>query len=95
MAKKKEVSREIQELKKEVEEGKTVIGTKVVLEGLRKGLLGKIYLSNNYPEKDKAELEAYAEMGKVPIVVLDISNDELGAVCKKYYFISVLGVKKR
>lgn len=92
---KKEISREILDLKKELEEGRAVMGTKVVRKELGKNLLSKIYLSSNCPEKDGGELRAYAEMSKVPIVVLAISNEELGVMCKKYHSISVLGIKKK
>lgn len=95
MAEKKEISKEILGLKKEIEEGKIVIGKEAVLKNLKDNKLEKIYFANNCPEKMKGEINYYQGLVKIPAAVLEISNEELGVLCKKHFFISVLGVKKK
>ncbi len=94
MAKKKEISKEILNLKKELEEGVVIIGIKSVLKNLKTGKLSKLYTANNLSEEMKEEVKQYSGLAKVPVVVLEMDNEELGSLCKKHFFISVLGVKK-
>jgi len=94
MAKKKEVSKTILDLKREITESKIIIGKEVVLKNLRDGKLSKVYLAGNCSEKIKVDIEYYSGLTKVPVVLLGMDNEELGVFCKKHYFISVLGVKK-
>lgn len=93
MAKKKEISKKLQELKKEID--KAAIGTKIVLKNLKDKKLSKIYLASNCPENTKKDIESYSRLVSVPIVILDVNNEELGVFCKKHFFISVLGIKKK
>ncbi|MBT4651509.1 50S ribosomal protein L30 [Candidatus Woesearchaeota archaeon] len=94
MAKKKETTQELAELRKELQDGKLVFGKDSTIKRLKEGILGKIYVANNCPEDIKLDLEHYAELVSVPVVELTFDNEELGSVCKKHFFISVLGVKK-
>ena len=93
MAKRK-VSKELSELKKELEEGKMILGMDSVTKSLKKGRLGKVYLSSNCPEKFRKDVDYYAGLAQVPVIVLDIDNEEIGVMCKKHFFVSVLGVKR-
>ncbi len=95
MAKKKEVSKEILGLKKEITEGKVILGTKSVLKNLKIGLLSKVYLASNCPPQVKKDIAYYAGLVKLPVVVLKLDNEGLSVLCKKHFFISVLGVKRR
>lgn len=95
MAKKKEISKDILELKGELEKDSVCIGTKEVLRELRSGNLNKIYLASNCPSEIKKDIEHYVTLSKVPVVFLKINNEELGGICKKHFFISVLGIKKK
>ena len=95
MAKRKELSKELLELKKEITDGKLVVGFKTVLKQLQADALNRVYLAQNCPADTKAELERFLGLGKTPLVVLGMDNEELGAFCKKNFFISVLGVKKK
>ena len=95
MAKKKEISPEIQDLKKEFEEKRVVLGTKQSLKSLKDGLLSKVYLAKNCPSDVKDDVVYNAGLVNVPVVALKLDNEEIGSLCKKQFFISVLGVKKR
>ena len=92
MAKKKEVSEEIKLLKSKVQENKAVIGFETVLKQLKKGKLSQIFLANNCPEKTRGDISHYAKLIDVPLVNLGINNEELGVLCKKNFFISVMGI---
>ncbi|MBR9683017.1 50S ribosomal protein L30 [Candidatus Woesearchaeota archaeon] len=94
MAKKKEISKEITDLKKELVDDKVLVGKDVVLKNLKNEKLSKIYLASNCPEKTIADIKYYSDLAKVPIVALKLNNEELGVFCKKHFFISVLGIKK-
>ena len=94
MAKKKEGSKEIMDLKKELEDKRVIPGTKQSLKSLKDGSLVKIYLANNCPADVKADVVYNAGLMNVPVVVLKQDNEEMGSLCKKHFFISVLGVKK-
>lgn len=95
MAKKKEISKEILDLKKGLAEGKAVVGAKTVLRDLKDDKLGKIYLASNCPKEIEEDIRHYSDLVKVPVIVLDVDNEEIGVLCKKHFFISVLGIKKR
>jgi large subunit ribosomal protein L30e len=82
----------IQELKKELNTDKILIGTDRTLKSLKQGNVIKVYLSNNVAEEVKQDIEYYAGLSKVELVSLPFPNDELGAVCKKPFSISVVGL---
>tara|TARA_Y100000310_G_C20528754_1_gene737404 strand:+ start:515 stop:802 length:288 start_codon:yes stop_codon:yes gene_type:complete len=95
MAKKKEISPEILELKKELEDKRAVLGTRQSLKSLKDGLLSKIYLAKNCPAAVKDDVIYNAGLVNVPVIVLKQDNEDLGSLCKKQFFVSVLGIKKR
>ena len=95
MAKKKEVSPEIMDLKKELEDKRVIFGTKQSLKSLKDGLLSKVYLTRNCQPAVKEDIIYNAGLVNVPVVMMKIDNEELGSLCKKHFFVSVLGVKKR
>ncbi len=92
MAKKKEVSEEVKLLKSKVQDNKAVIGLETVLKQLKCGALSQVFLASNCPAKTKEDILHYANMVKVSIVELKLNNEELGILCKKNFFISVMGI---
>ncbi len=82
---------EMKELKAKVEAGKAVVGKEQVLKQLRAKSLSKVYLASNCPKNMKADVSYYAALAKIPLVELELNNEELGVFCKKNFFISVLG----
>jgi len=85
---------ESNDIKKELKTRKIVIGTKEVMKNLKLNKIEKIYLASNCNDNSKKELEYYSKLLKIPIIMLKQPNDELGLICKKQYFISMLGVLK-
>ncbi len=92
MAKRKEISEELKELRLMLQENRLVIGSQRVIKLLHLGKLSKIFLANNVEQERLAQLTHQAKLAKVEVVTLNFSNEELGVFCKKNYFISVAGV---
>lgn len=84
----------IDEIKKNLKTKNLLIGTSVVMKNLRKGKLAKIFLSENCPENLKKDIMHHVDITKIEVEQLNIPNDELGVVCKKSFFISVIGLLK-
>ncbi|MCX8147614.1 MAG: ribosomal L7Ae/L30e/S12e/Gadd45 family protein [Candidatus Woesearchaeota archaeon] len=82
------------DIKKLVKEKKVYIGTRQTLKGLKTGKVSKVFLASNCPISTRETVMRYAKMSNVPVEVLKIPNDELGIICMKRYFISVMSVKK-
>ena len=84
---------ELKMLKVRVTEKKVIIGARSVLRALRTGSIGTIYLAKNCQAKMADDIKAYAALVSVPIVQLDMDNEEFGVFCKKNYFISALALR--
>ncbi len=82
----------IAEIKKYSEEKKLVLGQKEVVKALRNKKLAKVYLASNCPDLAKKQIERYGQLANVPVEAVEKSNEELGILCKKPFFVSVLGV---
>jgi large subunit ribosomal protein L30e len=94
MAVKKEIDKNIEDIKKILKGKKIVFGTKVSVKMLRSGNLAKIYLSSNAPAELCGDVEQYAKLSGTEVVRLNYPNSELGALCKRPYSVSVIGVRK-
>lgn len=81
---------ELTEVRTALKNDKIVIGTERVIKGVRAGTVAKVFFSNNAPEEIREDIARYAETAKIPIVELEVPNDELGVICKKKFHISVL-----
>ncbi len=92
MAKKKELSEELKLLKDKVKEGKAVVGTERVIKALKTGNLIKVFLASNTSEDAKETVEHYANLANISTIILGLDNEELGVLCKKNFFISVVGI---
>lgn len=84
---------EINELKKEIQNQQVVVGSERVLKLLQGKGLKKIYLAKNCPAKLHQDVEQRAKLAGVPLIELPQTNEELGVLCKKNFFVSVLGTR--
>ncbi|MBD3313446.1 hypothetical protein GF345_03320 [Candidatus Woesearchaeota archaeon] len=84
----------MEDIKKLVKEDRVFIGEDQTLKNLRSGNVSKIMLASNCPAEMKETIERYAGMAGVDVEQLDVPNDELGIMCRKQFFISVISVKK-
>ncbi|MBR9676673.1 50S ribosomal protein L30 [Candidatus Woesearchaeota archaeon] len=84
----------IEEIKKNLKTKKLVIGTDSTIKNLRLSKLSKVFLSRNAPKNVISEIEAAAKLTNTSVEQLNVDSDELGAVCKKSFNISILGLLK-
>ena len=82
----------MKDLKEALKEKKVVMGTKSTLRLLKIGKLKKVYTASNCPENIKDDVSHYAKISNIEVVDLKENNEELGTLCKKSFFISVLGI---
>lgn len=94
MPKKQVVDKDIEEIKKLLKTKKLVIGTERTIKNIRLGKTDTVYLSANCPEKVEENINYYKKISDFKVIKLEQPNDELGAVCKKPFLISVLSVLK-
>ena len=93
MAEKKESTEELlKSLHSLAQARKLVIGSDRVLKELRKGNLKRVLIAKNCPIQQKQDLIHYAALTKVPMVALEQNNEELGVLCKKNFFVAVVGI---
>jgi ribosomal protein L30E len=77
-----------------LKENKNIIFSKDQnLKLLREGKLSEIFLADNFPSKTL--FENIAKMTDTKVNILKQKNDEIGALCKKPYAISIIGLKKK
>jgi large subunit ribosomal protein L30e len=84
----------IDEISKNLQSKKLVIGTDRTIKSLKLGKLKKVFASANVPADLMADLEHYTNIAKTELVKLDVPSDDLGTLCKKPFSISVLGLLK-
>jgi len=84
----------INEIRKALKEKKIIIGTENTLKNLKLGKLEKVYITKNCPEGKKKNINYYSKLGKVKVVNLKYTNEELGIICKKPFSISIASLKK-
>lgn len=77
-----------------VEEDEAFIGTEETIKNLKKGDVKKVFMSLNVPKDIEEDIEYYSEDQDVEIIDLDLSNKELGTICRKPFSISVLSMSK-
>lgn len=94
MAQKNESRQEIEDLKDLMVAGKLVIGTDRAIKGLKDGTIARLYLARKSPAKVVEDIEHYSKMSGCEVIQLDITNEELGVICKKPFLISVVSVFK-
>jgi len=82
----------IDEIKKGLKDKKAVIGTARSLKALKLGKVKKVFITSNCPASVKKDIKYYAKLSNVEVVQLKQPNDELGALCKKPFSISVISL---
>lgn len=85
----------LSEVRQALHAGTAVVGTELVLKRLRSGRLVKVFLAKNCPAPVRADIEQYAALGSIPVTLLPIDNEEFGIVCKKNFFVAVLGISRK
>ncbi len=92
MAKKTDTNEDLRSLKKALQEGKAILGTERVEKALNAKTLAGVYLAKNCPADVEESLRHYASLANIPVVSLELDNEELGVFCKKNFFVAVAGI---
>ncbi len=80
-----------EEIKKALNDKNITIGSDSVLKMAKIGRLKKVLVAKNCKIEVLKDLEYYARLNKFELIRLNENNEELGVICKKPFFISVLG----
>lgn len=83
-----------EEIRKSLTTKKLIIGSDETLKNIRKGKIAKVYVASNCSDEILRDLKRYSKISGFELLETKISNEELGAVCKKPFNISVLGLLK-
>ncbi|MBD3318361.1 50S ribosomal protein L30 [Candidatus Woesearchaeota archaeon] len=81
-----------EEIRNLFKDGKLVIGTDRVLKGVREGTITKVIAAKNCPEETLKELAHYKKLTTIDIEHSDLTNEQLGVLCKKRFSIALIGV---
>ena len=92
MAAKTESVKQILEIKELVNSGNAIIGNNKVLNAIKNGNVQRVLLAKNAPEELKSDAKYYANLANIEFVELEQDNEELGVICKKNFFIAIIGV---
>ena len=84
----------MEEIKKGLKDGKLIIGTKRTIKAIRKDEVSKIFLANNCPESIVEDIEHYCKITNTLVEKVAANCDELGSICKKPFYVSVVGIHK-
>ena len=82
------------EIKKILKAGNVIIGTERTIKNLKLGKIQKVLMSSNCPANVEKDINYYAGLSGAEAHKLDFPNDELSVLCKKPFYISVLGILK-
>lgn len=91
-ATKTESMKQVLEIKELVNSGKTIIGNNQVISALKDGKVTRVLLAKNAPQEIRDDAKYYAKLNDVEYVELEQDNEELGVICKKNFFIAIIGV---
>lgn len=73
---------------------KIVLGSKRTIKYLKLGKISKVFLSKNAPEEIREDIKYYSKLGNIEVEELELNNEELGAILKKPFKVSVLSILK-
>ena len=82
------------DLKKLIREGNIILGTDVVLKRLKKGEISTVFVAKNCPAEVLVQLEHYHKVSTFELEKTELTNKELGVLCKKPFSIVLIGVPK-
>ena len=78
------------EIKKLLGSKNLIVGTGETIKGLRKNKVKKVWLSSNVPNSIQKDIQKYTILNNVKLHKLKIPNDELGIICKKQFYVSIV-----
>jgi large subunit ribosomal protein L30e len=72
--------------------GSIEYGVRRVVKLVLRGNVKLVVIAKNTPPEVKRDLEYYAKLGNIPIIVFDGTNIELGAIIGRPHSVSVLAI---
>jgi ribosomal protein L30E len=81
------------ELKKDIVEKEYIIGFNKVKKGIISDEFSKVYIASNCKEKEI--IQNLCKLNNIKLEELNITNKELGIICKKTYSIGIIGFDKK
>jgi ribosomal protein L30E len=78
----------LKNLKNVLKENKLSFGTESTIKNLKKGKVKEVFISKNCPEDIKKRIEYYSNIAGCACSTLDLTNEELGILCKKPFFVN-------
>ena len=78
----------LKNLRSALKEGKLVVGSGSTIRALKGGKVKEVFVAKNCPDSVKIELKELVEISKATLTELDVTNEELGATCKKPFSIN-------
>lgn len=82
----------IAEIKKLFEQGKIVLGEERTMKMVKSGSIKRVFVSKNCKATVAQDLKRAGSLGVLEVVELPLSSDEVGALCRKQFGVSILGV---
>ena len=82
------------ELLKLLRDGLLVFGADVVTKKVKTGHIAKVFLAKNAPKDAVQEITYLQKVTSFEIEQSDMTNVQLGELCKKPFSISIIGVAK-
>ena len=73
---------------------KLIYGTDTVLKAAQSKKVSAIFVASNYPKSMSDKFSEISESNKVTVERVERNSEELGALLRKPFLISVIGVKK-
>ncbi len=78
------------DIKKLFEAGKLVLGEERTIKNVKAGRARKVFISKNCKADVFADVKRYAEVAGVIVVEIPLTADEVGALCRKQFGVSIL-----
>ncbi len=79
-------------LRRVVATGQVVIGSRKTLKYVKLGKVKVVVRASNLPTHLREDLEYYARLSNIPIIIFPGTNTELGTVIGKPFSVAMLGV---
>lgn len=80
------------EIKVALKSGKVVLGTKQSLKLLKLGKLKAVVVAKTVPADVASDVNYYAKLSNVPVIMYPGSSYDLGLVCGKPFPVTLLGI---
>ncbi|NOX71608.1 MAG: 50S ribosomal protein L30e [Candidatus Micrarchaeota archaeon] len=82
------------EIKRAMNDKKTVIGSKEVVSAAKTGNLSKVFCAVNIPPLKADAMKHYAKIKGFDVIMFDGNSIELGRLCGKPFGILMLGIRQ-